>query len=111
MLVRKERKEDLRDGGTMIYNKSNFVVHLTKDLNTDEIKTVRIEMSSSNKSRNPISSVYQPPNVDINQFKANMENVLDVISCERKKMIILADFNCDMSTKKLSSDIRKLDYI
>ena len=92
----------------MIYYKSKFIVRPRTNMNTDEIEAIWIELIFPNKSRALISSVYRPPNADINDFNAKMESLLDVLSCEEKEIIILGNFNCDLSAKKLSPDTRKL---
>ena len=92
----------------MIYYKSKFIVRPRTEMNTDEIEAIWIEMIFPNKSRTLILSVYRPTNADINDFNAMMENLPDVVSCEEKEIIILGDFNCDLSAKQLSPDTRKL---
>ena len=43
-----------------------------------------------------IGTVYKPPNTNVNIFNEHFKDLLRNISNERKKCIIMADFNIDL---------------
>ena len=43
-----------------------------------------------------IGTVYKPPDTNVNMFNHHFKDILRQISNERKKCIIMADFNIDL---------------
>ena len=84
-LVRKDRKDDQRGGGTAIYYKSNLVARLRTDINSIDVEALWLEFTFPNKSKILVSSVYRPPNVEVKDFISKFESLLDYPAVRRKK--------------------------
>ena len=63
---------------------------------------------SPNKSKLLVSSLYRPPNVDLNNFMPNLEKTLDVASSKGDEILLLGDLNYDLSPKKLPHDTKEV---
>ena len=106
-LVRNDRKDERRGGGTAIYYKSNFIARSRADICPNDIETTWLEITLPNKHKILISSLYRPPNANIINFNTNLENLFDSV-CSDKEILVLGDLNCDLAAKTLSSDTKEL---
>ena len=50
-------------------------------------------MRFPNNSKTLIGSIYRPPNTDLDDFKTNLEKVLETISSERARATLVGDLN------------------
>ena len=107
-LVRKDRKDDQRGGGTAIYYKLKLVARRRTGISSIDVEALWLEFTFPNRSKILVSSVYQPPNVEVKDFIGKFESLLDYSCSEGKKTIILGDLNCDLVAKKISSDTKEL---
>ena len=107
-IIRKDRKDEQRGGGTAIYYKSKFVARPRPDIDSDGVETVWLEIIFPNKSKLLISSLYRPPNVDLKDLSPKIESLLDYSSRENIETMLLGDLNCDLTAKKRSTDTKDL---
>jgi len=87
-------------GGVAIYisNKLSFKTRadLKTDL-TDECEYIAVEVSHSKNNSIILISMYRPPNTDLAKFNLKFNRLLEIISLETRKNIIVAgDFNIDL---------------
>ena len=87
-------------GGVAIYisNKLSFKTRadLKTDL-TDECEYIAVEVSHSKNNSIILISMYRPPNTDLAKFNLKFNRLLEIISLETHKNIIVAgDFNIDL---------------
>lgn len=52
-----------------------------------------------------------PPNIDLDDFKTNLEKVLETISSERARATLVGDLNVDMKGKRLTPQSRSLNQL
>ena len=108
-LIRNDRKDGQRGGGTAIYYKSKFIGRSRPDLCSDGLESIWLEITFPNKSKILISSLYRPPNIEVKaDFNPKLESLLDYACSEEKEMIVLGDLNCDLAAKKRSSEAKEL---
>lgn len=105
-LVRNDRPDEQRGGGVAIYYKSKF--NVCPRLCRHRLETVWIEINFLNKSKLLVSSLYRPPNVDLNSFVPNLEKTFDVASSKGDEILLLGDLNYDLSPKKLPHDTKEV---
>ena len=109
-LIRNDRPDSQRGGGTAIYFSTELTGRHRPDLSTSELEAVWLELRSPNNSRTLICSIYRPPNNDLEVFKTNIEGVLDKISTERANVILAGDVNEDMKGKRLTTQAKGLNH-
>ena len=72
-IIRKDRKDEQRGGGTAIYYKTKFVASPRPDIDSDGVETVWLEIRFPNNSKLLISSLYRPPNVELKDLSPKLE--------------------------------------
>ena len=100
-ILRKDRKDDSSWGGVLIYFRDSLNgIEYTK-MNVLDLETILLECSF--KSQKLLAScIYQPPR-DLNKFLSKFETVLTNLPIKRCNMLILGDFNIDMSSENSST--------
>ena len=106
MVLSKEHKEE--GGGLLIYVKDEIKCVRRKDLETDEVECLFLEISPKNCKSFLVGKLYRNPK-ETTQWNEKFENLLENVLQEEKEMYILGDFNRDL----LNINIKKpwLDYI
>lgn len=109
-LIRNDRPDSQR-GGTAIYFSKELMGRHRPDLNSSELEAVWLEVLSPNKSRTLICSIYQPPDTGLDDFKTNIEGVMDKVSMESASVILTGDLNIDMKGKHLTTQAKGLNQL
>lgn len=81
-------------GGTLLYISEKFNFIHRSDIQTPELEATWIQLNLPKTKPIIISSVYRPPNFDMNEFTSTLESILHTVS--ETEVIILGDLNCDM---------------
>ena len=110
-LIRNDRPDSQRGGGTAIYFSKELMGRHRPDLNSSELEAVWLEVLSLNKSRTLICSIYRPPDTGLDDFKTNIEGVMDKVSMERASVILTSDLNIDMKGKHLTTQAKGLNQL
>ena len=100
-IIRRDRDDSQRGGGTAIYYSKKFMARQRSDLSTPDIEAIWLELTLPNRKKTLICSLYNPPNADFDAFKASLDNILDQSASEGIETLLLGDFNCDMLPKRL----------
>ena len=93
--VAKSREHKLC-GGVVIYISENIAFKVRNDLqfSTDNLcECIFIELLSDSTL---IGCVYKPPDIDVNSFTADFDNMLSLITHRKQKCYIAGDFNIDL---------------
>ena len=105
-IYRKDRNKN--GGGVAIYVNENKLSHkLRSDLLVNDIELVAVEVKQPMSSPMIVLAWYRPPGTSIELFKA-IENILLKIDEERKDIIFLGDFNCNILADPLSCYTKRL---
>ena len=87
-------------GGTAIYIKNSISYKSRPDLKiykSRELESNFIEIINPNKTNFIIGCIYRHPNMDLNEFnEIFLNDLLDRLSKENKKVFLLGDFNVDL---------------
>ena len=105
-IIRTDRNDSQRGGGTAIYYNTKRMARQRSDLAQD-IKTTWLEITLPNQKKTLVCSLYKPPNADFEAFKASLVNALKQTASERVETLILGDFNCDMLSKRLPKNSKE----
>ena len=98
---RRDRKHKL-GGGCLVYYRENLTVIPKSDIVKDEkIESVRVELLIKSQ-RLHIGTLYRPQK-DTRFFKV-LPDILGDLWMKRKHIILLGDFNCDLTPKGNSQD-------
>ena len=105
-IYRKDRNKN--GGGVAIYVNENKLSHkLRSDLLVNDIELVAVEVKQPMSSPMIVLAWYRPPGTSIELFKA-IGNILLKIDEERKDIIFLGDFNCNILADPLSCYTKRL---
>ena len=110
-LIRTDRFNQQRGGGTAIYYTTKLTGHQRLDLNSSELEAVWLELQMPNKSKTLICSIYNSPSADLDIFKASLDKALECASSEGKSLIVIGDLNVDMKGERRSPQARCLDQL
>ena len=106
-IIRTDRNDSQRGGGTAIYYNTKLMARQRSDLNQD-IETTWLEITFSNQKRPLFARFIKPPNADFEAFKASLVNALKQTASEGVETLILGDFYCDMLSKRLPKISKEL---
>ena len=107
-LVRDDRVDSQRGGGTAIYYATKLNACQRTNLLRPDIEATWLEILLPNRKKLLVGSIYRPPNMTYNNFKVGLENTLEDISSGGNELLLLGDFNLDMLPRKLPVDARDL---
>lgn len=92
-LIRADRTGNQRGSGTANYFSTELIGHPRLHLISNELEAVWLDLRFPNNSKTLIGSIYRPPNTDLDDFKTNLEKVLETISSERARATLVGDLN------------------
>ena len=107
-IIRRDRDDSQRGGGTAINYSTKFTARQRSDLFIQDIETVWLELTLPNRKKTLICALYKPPNADFDAFKASLDNILEQSASEGVETLILGDFNCDMLPNRLPKNSKEL---
>ena len=108
-IIRTDRQDVHRGGGTAIYYDTNIKARQTTDINAGlDIEATWLEVTFHNRSKTLICSTYCPDKDSYSSFKPALETMLERASVDGSEQLYLGDFNQDLLPKKLSADARNL---
>ena len=93
-VVRKDRNR--HGGGVAIYIRNSLTFIRHEDLEKDDVECIWIEIKCKRRQPVLISSMYRLPSSCI-ELVDKLGDIIDKASCERKQMIVIGDFNYDVS--------------
>ena len=106
-IIRRDRDDSQRRGGTAKYYSTKFTARQRPDLFIQDIETVWLELTLPNRKKALICALYKPPNADFDAFKASLDNILEQSASEGVETLILGDFNCDMLPNRLPKKLQR----
>ena len=87
-------------GCVRLYFSDRFNFERREDLRVYESKqleSIFIEILSENKGQNLIvGCIYKHPKMDVSEFNKHLYNLLEKVSREKKKIVLMGDFNIDL---------------
>ncbi|XP_028416157.1 uncharacterized protein LOC114539748 [Dendronephthya gigantea] len=107
-IVRKDRNRN--GGGVAIYLRTHINYSIRKELMSNELETITIEISKPKSKPFLINCWYRPPDSMIEIFNI-YEDLVKKMDNENKEVILIGDFNCDWSqivNNNASSQTKKL---
>ena len=88
-------------GGTLIYISQDLTYKNRSDLNISQVKQLEstfIEVVNENRKNTIVGCIYKHPNMPITEFFSDfLELLLTKISLEKKEVILLGDYNINLS--------------
>ena len=93
-IVRRDRNR--HGGGVAMYIRNNLTFIRRNDLEADDVECLWVELKCKLRQPVLISSIYRPPSSSVD-FLDKINYIIDRASCECKEMIVLGDFNFDVS--------------
>ncbi|XP_065645234.1 uncharacterized protein LOC136075726 [Hydra vulgaris] len=90
-----QRKSKKRGGGGVIYVKNSLRFKMRKDMCISECngKFVSIEIVNDKTKNILVTCCYKPPNASTENFSNHLQNIIQKVSLEKKKLFVLGDFN------------------
>ena len=76
-LVRHDRINLQRGGGTSIFFSSKLIAHQRTDLRHLDIEAAWLELSLPNRKKLLVGSIYRPPNMVYDDLKIGLESILE----------------------------------
>ena len=111
-IIRTDRQDVHRGGGTAIYYNTNIKARQRTDINAGlDIEATWLEVTFPNRSKTLICSTYCPDKGSYSSFKPALETMLERASVDGSEQLYLGDLNQDLLPKKLSADARDLRQI
>ena len=108
-LIRNDRKTAHRGGGSAIYYNSKLWARQRTDLSSDlNIEATWLEVTFPNRSKMLVCSTYCPDKDSYQDYKSNLEIMLERASEESIEQMYIGDLNQDLLPKRLSTDARDL---
>ena len=107
-IIRRDRDDSQRRGGTAIYYSTKCTARQRSDLFIQDIETVWLELTLPNRKKALTCALYKRPNADFDAFKASLDNILEQSASEGVETLILVDFNCDMLPNRLPKNSKEL---
>ena len=87
-------------GGTLIYVSQDLKYKNRKDLiisKSKELDSTFVEIINKNKKKHDSGCIYKHPNMSISEFNSDfLVPLLNKISLEKKKVILLGDYNINL---------------
>ena len=99
-ILRKDRNSGKQGGGIVVFVRDNLHISLRSDLSIDGIEAVWIELKRPKWKPMVIGSIYRPPDEDADQSITAMDSMLHVIDMSKTELVILGDFNIDLSPRR-----------
>ena len=92
-MIRKDRNRF--GGGVVVYIRETYSFNERKDLNSDDLEMICIEICKPRSRPFLISVWYRPPNPEMKLFDF-FEIFLSKCDAESKELIVIGDINCNM---------------
>ena len=92
-IVRRDRNRS--GGGVAMYIRSHIPYIVRKDLMTDSLELICVEIKKLKSKPLLITTWYRPPNSSIELF-SDFENFLELLEDENKEIVITGDLNCNL---------------
>ena len=98
-IVRKDRNR--HGGGVAMYIRNSLTFICREDLETDDVECIWVEVKCKQRQSVLISSIYRRHS-SCAECIDKLGDIIDMASCERKEIIVIGDFNCDVSENDAS---------
>lgn len=106
-IFRRDRKDN-GGGGLIVFVKNGLSCNRRRDLESDNIECIWVEVKPKNSKSFLVGNVYRPPNSTI-QWQEHFEDCMETVLTEEKEIYVLGDFNRDLFTDQISKTW--LDYM
>ena len=87
-------------GGTRLYFSDRFNYRRRNDLciyKSKKLESTFVEILSENKEKNlVVGCIYKHPDMDVSDFNEDLYKLLEKLSLEKKKVVLMGDFNIDL---------------
>jgi exonuclease III len=97
-------------GGVVVYIRETFSFYERKDLNSDDLEMICIEICKPRSRPFCITVWYRPPNSEMKLFDF-FEIFLSKCDAESKELIVIGDINCNMIMSPKDSSTKKLIFL
>ena len=84
-----------KGGGLLVFVKDGIKCERRKDLETDEVECLFLEIMLKNSKSFLVGNLYRNPKETV-QWNENIENLMEKALCEEKEIYVLGDFNRDL---------------
>lgn len=96
-------RESFKCGGSLILAKNDIKCKERRDIVALSIERT-IEVACVELEQHIVTSVYRPPSGTFDTFESVMENILDILTKSRKKIIVCGDFNINILEENIISN-------
>ena len=107
-MIRRDRNRF--GGGVVVYIREIHSFCERKDLNSDDLEMICIEICKTRSRPFLISAWYRPPNSEIKLFDF-FEIFLSKCDAESKELLVIGDINCNMIKSPKDSSTNKLIFL
>ena len=107
-MIRKDRNRF--GGGVVVYIREIYSFYERKDLNSDDLEIICIEICKPRSRPFLISAWYRPPNSEMKLFDF-FEIFLSKCDAESKELIVIGDMNCNMIKSPKDSSTKKFIFL
>ena len=97
-------------GGVVMYIRDNISYSQRNDLTTDSLETACIEVKLPYNRYFLVATWYRPPSSQIDLFD-DWALFLSKWDAENKELIVVGDFNCDVSKSQPDSHTQRLNFL
>ncbi len=107
-MIRRDRNRF--GGGVVVYIREIHSFYERKDLNSDDLEMICIEICKPRSKPFLISAWHRPPNSEIKLFDF-FEIFLSKCDAESKELLVIGDINCNMIKSPKDSSTNKLIFL
>ena len=90
-------------GGIIVYVRDGILAKRRKDLETNDISCLWLEICPNKGKSFLVGNLYRPPDSKV-EFNDRFEEFIDVVSSQNKEFILLGDFNRNLLNEEIDRD-------
>ena len=90
-------------GGIIVYVRDGILAKRRKDLETNDISCLWLEVCPNKGKSFLVGNLYRPPDSKV-EFNDRFEEFIDVVSSQNKEFILLGDFNRNLLNEEIDRD-------
>ena len=96
-MLHADRKEG-RGGGVALYIRKDLTYKLRKDIHIHGVEDIYIELKNESGKNVIIGTLYRPPSYNVSEFLEHLDESLEKISRENKRIYLMGDYNIDLTS-------------
>ena len=94
-MLHADRKEG-RGGGVALYIRKDLIYKIRKDIHVHGVEDIFIELKNNSGKNVIIGTLYRPPSYHASDFLEHLDQSLEKISRENKRIYLMGDYNVDL---------------